>query len=64
MHIDVAPGRCQGHSLCAMEAPDVFDIDDEGHVEVLVDDVPGDLQAAARTAILICPVQALAEAPQ
>lgn len=64
MHIDVVPGRCQGHSLCAMEAPDVFDIGDDGLVEVLVDDVPDDQRAAVRSAILLCPVQALAEVSQ
>ena len=56
--------RCEGHGLCADQAPDVFDLDDEGdlvhHFED--QDVPTSLEAAAVRAVDSCPVAALRKA--
>jgi ferredoxin len=53
--------RCEGHGLCAEQAPDVFDLDDEGdlvhHFEG--QDLPADLKADGQRAIDSCPVAAL-----
>jgi len=53
-------GKCQGHGRCAMLAPDVFDIDDDGVGIVLVDPVPAEAEAEARDAALNCPESAIA----
>ena len=56
--------RCEGHGLCAEQAPVIFDVDDDGdlvhHFEGL--DVPDDQEDAGRRAIDACPVAALRQA--
>jgi ferredoxin len=45
--------------MCEAVAPDLFSVDDEGVVSVLIDDVaPGDVPHA-QDAVLSCPVAAL-----
>jgi ferredoxin len=56
MRVTVDAERCQGHTLCAMSAPDVFELtDDDGHAHVPDPDVPDHLQGAARAAASTCP---------
>ncbi|MDT3441928.1 MULTISPECIES: ferredoxin [unclassified Pseudofrankia] len=51
---------CQGHTLCAMNAPALFDLRaDDGHAVTLVEEVPGELDAAARLAARGCPERAV-----
>jgi ferredoxin len=59
VHVD--PDRCQGHTLCAMIAPDLFQLDEiDGHSTVVIDgDVPADLEAKAAEAVRSCPEQAI-----
>jgi ferredoxin len=59
VHVD--PERCQGHTLCAMIAPDVFQLDEvDGHATAIIDgDVPADLEAKAAEAVRSCPEQAI-----
>lgn len=60
MHVTVDPDKCQGHTACAMAAPDVFALsDDDGHAEVLLPDVPSHLEQAVRTAHANCPERAV-----
>jgi ferredoxin len=61
VHIDEA--RCQGHTMCALAAPQVFTIRGEDAVstvapEIMVE-VPADLQAAARLGAASCPERAI-----
>jgi ferredoxin len=56
----VDPDKCQGHTLCAMRAPALFTLDDiDGHSSAVVDEVPAELQDAAREAAQSCPEQAI-----
>jgi ferredoxin len=60
MHVRVDEDICQGHTLCAMAAPDVFGLrDEDGHAYVLVTDFTPELIASARRAALTCPEQAI-----
>jgi ferredoxin len=59
MRVIVDSNRCQGHALCVMNAPDLFDLDDAGHARVLANPVPDGLDAAARAAEGGCPEQAI-----
>ena len=61
MKVHVDPDRCQGHTLCAMIAPDLFQLDDiDGHSTVVIDgDVPAALEAKAAEAVRSCPDQAI-----
>ena len=49
MKVSVDDSRCHGHQMCAIAAPDVFGSDDYGNAVVLLNPVPVDLQASART---------------
>jgi ferredoxin len=51
--------RCIGAGQCMSVAPDVFDQDDDGVVEVLDAEPEPDRENAARRAALACPVQAI-----
>ncbi|MCD9880975.1 ferredoxin [Streptomyces guryensis] len=61
MKISVDYARCEGHGLCADQAPDAFSLDDDAeltyHFEGL--EVPDEHQAAAGAAVNACPVAAL-----
>ena len=51
--------RCTGHGRCYTLAPDVFDADEVGHCVLLLQDVTGDLAAAAKTGEQNCPESAI-----
>jgi ferredoxin len=58
--VTVDADKCQGHTACAMAAPEVFGLsDDDGHSYVLLPEVPAHLEAAVRTASLNCPERAV-----
>lgn len=60
MHVSVDTDKCQGHTACAMAAPDVFGLsDDDGHSQVLLPHVPPHLEAAVRRAEANCPERAV-----
>jgi len=62
--VQVDPERCQGHTLCAMIAPDLFTLDDvDGHSSAIGGEVPADLEAKAAEAIRSCPEQAISIIP-
>jgi ferredoxin len=65
MKLAVDLHRCEGHGLCAEAAPDLFEIDDEGDLVVLVDGdrVPDGQHDAAAGAARVCPVAALTVEP-
>ncbi|MEV8525037.1 (4Fe-4S)-binding protein [Streptomyces sp. NPDC052000] len=55
--VEVSADRtvCIGAGLCALTAPEVFNQDDDGLVELLMPDPGADRQAAARRAVGLCP---------
>ncbi|MEK2477000.1 MULTISPECIES: ferredoxin [Streptomyces] len=58
MRITVAPDRCVGAGQCVLNAPALFDQDDDGLVTLLAD--PGaDQESAARVASGLCPSRAI-----
>ena len=59
MRAMVDSGKCQGHQMCSVAAPDVFGSDDYGYAIVLVDVVPPELEAAVRRAEGNCPERAI-----
>lgn len=59
MKISVDSDRCSGHGVCVAECPELFRLTDDGWAEVLIDDVPPHLQAAAHTAVSHCPERAI-----
>jgi ferredoxin len=58
--VRVDPERCQGHTLCAMIAPDMFALSDvDGTSSAVCDLVPGDQEELVREAARSCPEQAI-----
>ena len=64
MKVHVDPERCQGHTLCAMIAPDVFQLDEvDGHSSAIDGEVPAGQEAKAAEAVRSCPEQAISIIP-
>ena len=60
MKVHVDPERCQGHTLCAMIAPKMFELDDiDGHSSPVTEEVPADQEANVAEAVRSCPEQAI-----
>jgi ferredoxin len=58
VHVD--PEKCQGHTLCAMRAPGLFELSEiDGHSSAVAGEVPADVEAAALEAARSCPEQAI-----
>lgn len=60
MKVHVDPDRCQGHTLCAMIAPEIFELSDiDGHATPIAEDVPEGFEDKVREATRSCPEQAI-----
>jgi ferredoxin len=60
MKVRVDGEICQGHTLCAMTAPNLFALSDEdGHAWAINEDVPAGQEELAREAARSCPEQAI-----
>jgi ferredoxin len=60
MRITLDQELCEGYGTCAVEAPELFELDDLGYASIVGDgSVPGPLEAKARRAIAYCPVGAI-----
>jgi len=57
--VEVDRVACEGHALCLVYAPEVFDVDDDERAVVLLDPVPAALRASTDDAVANCPVQAI-----
>jgi ferredoxin len=58
--VRVDPERCQGHTLCAMIAPQMFQLSDiDGTSSAVSEVVPPDQEDLAREAAQSCPEQAI-----
>lgn len=60
MKVWVDPERCQGHTLCAMIAPESFQLSDiDGSSSAVNEVVPDDQVDQVREAAQSCPEQAI-----
>jgi ferredoxin len=60
VQVQVDPELCQGHTLCAMIAPKVFELDEiDGHSSASSDEVPADQEAKVAEAVRSCPERAI-----
>ena len=50
---------CKGHANCMGEAPDVFQVDDNGYLTILQEEPPEALREAVELAVKYCPTGAL-----
>jgi ferredoxin len=51
--------RCRGHGVCVALCPEVFNLTDGGYAEVLLNEVPTELEAAVQAASNACPERAI-----
>ncbi|MYR06741.1 ferredoxin [Gordonia sp. SID5947] len=60
MKVHIDGDRCQGHTLCAMIAPEIFELSDiDGHASPVSEDVPAGFEDKVREASRSCPEQAI-----
>lgn len=60
MRVRVLDDVCQGHTLCAMTAPEVFRLrEEDGHAVVMFEEVPDQYADAVERAALGCPERAI-----
>ncbi|MBX7433905.1 ferredoxin [Mycobacterium sp. Y57] len=60
MKVRVDASRCQGHTLCAMIAPESFELDDvDGTAHAVSETVPAALEGQVLEAARSCPEQAI-----
>ena len=57
--VEVELDLCQGHAMCALEAPDFFRVPKRGTVEILDAEPPEDARVEIQRAIESCPTRAL-----
>ncbi|MCW2496743.1 ferredoxin [Jatrophihabitans sp.] len=60
MRATVDNQKCQAHGVCALTAPSVFEVgESDGYSYVLVDEIPVEDEAAAKSAAFGCPEGAI-----
>lgn len=59
MHIEVDHEACDGNALCVGAAPEVFRVDEDGSLHVLVESPGDELNDKVLEAELVCPTQAI-----
>lgn len=60
MRVAVDADKCQGHTMCKMLAPDLFELSEiDGHATAIDAEVPADLEEDAHDAVASCPEQAI-----
>jgi ferredoxin len=57
--VNVDWALCDGNGVCAVEAPAVFELNDDDELIVLQETVPASDQDAVRSAVRVCPKRAL-----
>jgi ferredoxin len=60
MRIEVDCARCEGNGQCVVDAPDVFDLDEDDNLIVFTYDPPPEHWAQVEAAVRSCPKRALA----
>jgi ferredoxin len=59
MRVRVDYDLCEGNAVCAGLVPQVFEVDDDDNMFILVEDVPEALVSQVRHAVASCPKTAL-----
>jgi ferredoxin len=59
MKVKTDTGKCSGHAQCAANGPDLFELNDDGYVLPMDNDVPAHLEEQARAGASACPERAI-----
>ena len=62
MKVNVIKDKCIGCGNCvALSESQIFDFNDDGLAETIIDTVPEELEETAKDAIMQCPTEAIVE---
>ncbi len=59
MRVVVDFTQCESNALCAGVAPEVFELDEDDNLHVLMEHPPEALRARVEEAVRLCPKQAI-----
>lgn len=59
MRIVIDWGLCEGNGACALEAPEMFEMDDDDNLLVLSESLPGEQRSLLEAAARSCPKRAI-----
>ena len=59
MKVVLDRGLCEINALCVVEAPMVFEIDDQDEMQVVIENPSDDLREQVEAAVRVCPAKAL-----
>ena len=60
MKVVVDYDLCEANALCMDCAPEVFRVEDDDTLTVLIEDIPDELREKVEEAVRLCPRQAIA----
>ncbi len=59
MKVIVDYDLCEANAVCMSKVPEVFRVDDDDNLHVLMDEIPEALRPKVEDAVRLCPRQAL-----
>ncbi len=59
MKVVVDYDLCEANAICMQQAPEIFRVEEDDTLTVLLEEVPSELQEKAREAERLCPRQAI-----
>ena len=59
MKVIVDYDLCEANAVCMDVCPEVFKVDEDDNLHILMDDIPEDLRSKVEEAVRLCPRQAL-----
>jgi len=59
MKVEADWDACEANAVCAGLVPEVFEVDDDDNMNILVDEIPASLVEGVRHAVRSCPKAAL-----
>ena len=59
MRVEADWDACEANGVCAGLVPEVFEVDDNDNLNILVDEIPAGLVEGVRRAVRSCPKAAL-----
>lgn len=59
MRVRVDYDLCESNAVCAGLVPQVFEVDDDDNMNILMEQIPANLEAQVRHAVHSCPKAAL-----
>ncbi len=59
MKVVVDYDLCEANAVCMAECPEVFEVDDDDNLQILIEEPGEELRAKVEAAVRLCPKQAI-----